>query len=319
MNASAPDGIYPLAGDPTVWAVVVCYNGGPLLRKCLESLLRSTLRVAVVVIDNGSTDGSIQLIQNEFPSVRLVLSPENLGFGRANNEGIQLALQRGAEHVFLLNQDAWVEPDALSHLVGLSRQRPELGIISPVHLNTDGSALDHGFANYLRADRCPGFISDLYVQRLKDYYTLPFVNAAAWLLTRQCLEKVGGFNPVFFMYGEDVDLCHRVRFHGLGIGVVPRAMIYHARGRAALVAGAPMSKGERTKQEAVDVAMLMDINHALARQLLTFVGQTVYGVLSLPVSRFGGFWAGKWNVLKKIPRLGQLRRVCKRPGGAFLR
>jgi GT2 family glycosyltransferase len=75
----------PLAGVPAVWAIIVCYNGGSLLRKCLESLLRSTTPVAVVVIDNGSTDGSIRLIQKEFPAIRLVLSPENLGFGRANN------------------------------------------------------------------------------------------------------------------------------------------------------------------------------------------------------------------------------------------
>jgi GT2 family glycosyltransferase len=310
----------PLAGVPAVWAIIVCYNGGSLLRKCLESLLRSTTPVAVVVIDNGSTDGSIRLIQKEFPAIRLVLSPENLGFGRANNAGIQLALQGGAEHVFLLNQDAWVEPETLSHLIGLSRQHPDLGILSPVHLNADGSALDYGFANYLRADRCPGFISDLYVRHLQDYYILPFVNAAAWLLPRHSLEKVGGFNPVFFMYGEDMDLCHRVRFHGLRIGVVPRAVIYHARGRAAApVAGAPMSKGERIKQEAVDMALLLNINQALARQLLTFAGQTVYSILSLPISRFAGFWAGKWNVVKKIPRLGGLRRVCKRSGGAFLR
>ncbi len=310
----------PLAGVPALWVVVVCYNGGPLLRKCLESLLRSTTPVAVVVVDNGSTDGSIGLIQQVFPAVRLVLSPENLGFGRANNEGIRMALQGGAEHVFLLNQDAWVEPETLSHLVGLSRQHPELGILSPVHLNADGSALDHGFANYLRADRCPGFISDLYVHRLRDHYTLPFVNAAAWLLPRHCLEKVGGFNPVFFMYGEDVDLCHRVRFHGLRIGIVPGTVIYHARGRVAdPVAGAPMSKGERIKQEAVDMALLLNINQALVRQLLTFAGQTVYGVLSLPISRFAGFWTGKWNVVKKIPRLGRLRQVCKRDGGAFLR
>ncbi len=302
-----------------LWAVVVCYNGGPLLRNCLESLLRSTTPATVVVVDNGSTDGSVELIQREFPAVRLVRSAENLGFGRANNDGIRLALHGGAEHVFLLNQDAWVEPDALTHLVALSRRHPELGIVSPVHLNADGSALDHGFANYLRADRCPGFISDLYVRRLRDHYPLPFVNAAAWLLPRHCLEKAGGFNPVFFMYGEDVDLCHRVRFHGFRIGVVPAAVIYHARGRAAApAAGTPMSKSERTKQEAVDLALLTDINHSLARQLLTFAGQTLYGVLNLPGGRLAGFWAGKWNVVKRIPRLGRLRRRCKRPAGAFL-
>jgi glycosyltransferase involved in cell wall biosynthesis len=301
-----------------VWVVVVCYNGGDWLRKCLESLQASSLPVRVVVLDNGSEDGSIQLIETRFPEVTLIRNPENVGFGRANNEGIRLAFKGGAEYVFLLNQDAWVEPDTLQQLTEQSRLHPEYGLLSPAHLNADGTTLDHGFANYVRADRCPGFISDAYLRQLKPIYSLPFVNAAAWLLTRACLEKTGGFNPMFFMYGEDLDYSQRVLFHRLRIGIVPGARIFHARSNA-LPATAPRpARWEGLKQQSNDLAALNNINRSIAIQFGSFAAQTVYALVSHPVRLFPAILLSKWNVLKRLPEVMSSRRQGRKPGPTFI-
>ncbi len=301
-----------------VWVVVVCYNGGDWLRKCMESLKTSILPVRVVVLDNGSADGSIQLIETRFPEVTLIRNPDNVGFGRANNEGIRLALKGGADYVFLLNQDAWVEPDTLQQLVEQSQLHPEYGLFSPAHLNADGNALDHGFANYVRADRCPGFISDAYLQQLKSIYPLPFVNAAAWLLTRACLEKTGGFNPMFFMYGEDLDYTQRVLFHRLQIGIVPRARIFHARSNAVPATAPRPSPWESLKQQSNDLAALININRSIAIQFASFAAQTIYALASHPVKLFPAILLSKWNVLKKLPEVLSSRRQGRKAGPTFI-
>lgn len=213
-----------------VYTVVVTYNGMAWLDRCLGSLIASSAPVHVIVVDNGSTDGTVDHIRRAFPEVELIPTAENLGFGRANNVGLRLALDRGAPFVLLLNQDAWVQPDTLGLLVEASTAYPEYGVLSPMHLNGTGTALDGNFSSYIIPARCPGLYSDLVLGHPHDApYPVQFVNAAAWLITRHCLETVGGFNPSFPHYGEDKNYLHRAHFHGFKAGVLPTAWIYHDR------------------------------------------------------------------------------------------
>jgi GT2 family glycosyltransferase len=212
-----------------------------------------------------------------------------------------------------------VEPDTLQQLTEQSRLHPGYGLLSPAHLNADGSALDHGFANYVRADRCPGFISDAYLQKLKSVYSLPFVNAAAWLLTRACLEKTGGFNPMFFMYGEDLDYSQRVLFHRLRIGIVPGARIFHARSNAS--PATPQQRPahwESLKQQSNDLAALTNINRSLAIQFGSFAAQTIYALASHPVKLYPAILLSKWNVLKRLPEVLSSRRQGRKAGPTFI-
>jgi GT2 family glycosyltransferase len=136
----------------------------------------------------------------------------------------------GLHIFFLLNQDARVEPDTIEKLVTHQQKNVEYGVLNPIHLNGQGNALDFNFSNYVVPSKCPGLYSDFCLNSIKDIiYKADFVNAAAWLLSRDCIEKVGGFSPSFFQYGDDDNYIHRVHYFGFKVGVYPLSKIFHDR------------------------------------------------------------------------------------------
>ncbi len=210
------------------FVVIVTYNGVNWLKRCLASINFSLYNV--VIVDNESKDGTIGIIKTQYPEVILIENKINMGFGAANNIGIKKAYEQGADYVFLLNQDAWVEPDTIEKLIIAQQKEPEYGIVSPIHLNGKGDALDYNFSNYIIPPKCESLYSDLFLNKIKDaVYKVSFVNAAGWLLSKKCLETVGGFNPSFFHYGEDDNYIHRVHYHGLRVGVLPTTVLFHDR------------------------------------------------------------------------------------------
>lgn len=210
-----------------VYAVVVTYNGQEWLDRCLGSLSQSKLQVHILVVDNASIDGTPDYIEQHFPEIELVRSTKNLGFGRGNNIGLKKALAQGAEYVFLLNQDAWIEPDTLEKLIQVQKENPQYGILSPVHLEGSGDKLEYHFSTYVSPGYCRSFSSDAYLGQLKNLYETRFVNAACWLMDSEVLKVTGVFDPLFSHYGEDEDLVNRLKFFNFKIGVVPQAIVYH--------------------------------------------------------------------------------------------
>lgn len=209
-----------------IFAIIVTYNGIRWYDRCFGSLRNSDMSVETIVIDNASTDETVSYIKEHFPEVCLIESKENLGFAKANNIGIRKALDNGADYVFLLNQDAWVENDTLSKLVQTFEENENIGIVSPIHLKGDYSGLDIGFTKYMPAD----FVSDAYMSCLKKSYYVTSVNAAAWLIKAECIRKVGGFDTMLFVhYGEDDNYCQRMKYHGYKIAVCTKATICHDR------------------------------------------------------------------------------------------
>lgn len=202
-----------------VVVVIVVYNGAKWIKKCLESLEQSEYNNEVIIIDNCSSDDSLQII-SLFPKIFLIKNNENLGFGKANNLGIQKALNVGAEYVFLLNQDTWVFSKTISNLVIAAQASDEFGIISPMHYSGNENILDASFKIYW--DRKLKSISDQIDE-------VPFVNAAAWLLPKKIVEKVGFFETMFAHYGEDRNYSDRILYHKYKTVIVKNAMICHDR------------------------------------------------------------------------------------------
>ena len=202
-----------------ITVVIVTFNGGKWLNKMLQSLIKSSIELEIIVVDNASTDDSVAIIK-KFTQVQLIISEVNLGFGKANNIGIKRALTQQSDWVFLLNQDTWVFEKSIETLVNYALKHPELGIVSPLHLCANEHDLDENFGIYLRQKK---HIAN------SELIEVPFVNAAAWLISKQCFEKVGLFEPIFNHYGEDRNFCDRLKFHGFKIGVVETVAIVHDR------------------------------------------------------------------------------------------
>lgn len=215
-----------------VLVVIVTYNAVNWADKCFRSLRESSVPVSVIVIDNGSSDGTQDFIKKSYPEIELYQNSENQGFGKANNIGLQKALNEGYDFVYLLNQDAWIYPDTIEKLISVYKSNSEYGVLSPMQMEANMHYLDNNFAfNVLGNSNniSSSLISDMFTKNLKDVYSVNFVMAAHWLITRECLLKVGGFSPTFYHYGEDDNFLNRVRYWNLKVGIVPSAVAVHDR------------------------------------------------------------------------------------------
>ncbi len=212
--------------------IIVTYNAMQWAKRCFDSLLASSVKCDVYVVDNGSTDRTQDYIQKEYPDVMFSQSEENLGFGRANNKGLDYAIQNDYKYVYLLNQDAWVLPDTFERLIKVSCNHSEYGILSPMQLQANMEHFDNNFRitilGYSQSST-PSLVEDLYFQRGGDIYEVDKVMAAHWLLTRECVLTVGGFSPSFPHYGEDDNFIHRAHYWKMKVGVVPSAKAVHDR------------------------------------------------------------------------------------------
>lgn len=198
------------------------------ISKCLSSLEKSDYPTDVLVIDNDSSDDTVAFVESNFPKVELIKSQRNLGFGAANNIGLEKCIQEGYSFAFLLNQDAFVFSNTLGDLVRSLQDVENEGIISPIHLDSTKNNLEEKFSNFIRPSECPDFYSDCTLNNtLRNLYECNFVNAAVWLIPKILIEKVGGFSPFFFHYGEDSDYCNRSRYHGFKIYIKPTSFAVH--------------------------------------------------------------------------------------------
>ena len=211
--------------------IIVTYNAMQWAERCFDSLRKSTLRPDVFVVDNGSTDGTQDFIRKKYPQVIFNQSSENLGFGKANNMGIQYALDYNYDYIYLLNQDAWVMPDTFEYLISISKLHPEYGILSPFQMNEGMIQIDAYFIERTLSWKSnPNIFNDIYNNHYNDVYPVEWVMASHWFMTRECVLTVGGFSPSFPHYGEDDNYVDRLNYWGFKVGVVPQLRVVHDRG-----------------------------------------------------------------------------------------
>lgn len=210
--------------------IIVTYNAMKWIDKCISSVLTSTIRGNLVVVDNCSTDGTVEHIKQKYPDVMIFSNTQNLGFGKANNIGMQYALNNHCDYIYLLNQDAWVRSDTFEALIRISNENPEYGILSPIQITGSEQQLDQNFSRCCSHPSCKMLINDfLLKKKIKAVYDTDFVMAAHWLITKKCLNTVGGFNPSFSHYGEDDNYIHRAYWYGIKTGICPQIYGIHDR------------------------------------------------------------------------------------------
>ena len=210
-----------------IFAVIVTYNAMQWIDKCLQCLRESTVPLVPVLIDNCSNDGTREYVPIHYPEVVWFPQAKNLGFGQGNNVGIRYALHENADYVLLLNQDAFLEKNALQNLLDAD---DGMSVLSPLHFSGNGVRLDISFKSYLyRADKIM-LLDDLLVKSsMSEKYPVPSVPAACWFIPKIVLQKIGGFNPIFFHYCEDGNYAHRLEYHKVRFFIVPKASMCHDR------------------------------------------------------------------------------------------
>lgn len=208
--------------------IIVTYNAMPWANQCFEPLKTLPINAKVYVIDNGSTDGTIEHIKDHYKNFVLKESSTNLGFGKANNLGFELGLKDHCTHFLLLNQDAQITWDNVFKIAELQNNNLEYGIISPVQLYNETNVDFLHLKSLMK--KSYAYFNDLVCENnLKALYEISYTNAAIWMISKACLEKVGGFDPIFPHYGEDNDYSNRVNFFNLKVGLAARVKAYHLR------------------------------------------------------------------------------------------
>jgi GT2 family glycosyltransferase len=213
-----------------VVSIVVNWNLKEETSRCLNSLQNSTLAHRIILIDNGSNDGSVQEISTRFPSVEIIQLEHNIGFGSACNLGIQYALQdQNHKFVFLINNDAYIHPTTIETLIEVSKEYSKVGIFGPIIY--DQNTPSHIW--YAGAKSRPGILSAYEIHRgevdhgqFRNEY-VDYVFGAAMFIRRSVFERVGLFDDRFFLYLEDLDFCIRAKDVGYSIMFVPKAKVWH--------------------------------------------------------------------------------------------
>ena len=219
----------------SAWVVIPTYQGREEILACLASLHRSDCPPRrVVVVDNASTDGTADEVVRCHPEVEVLRQGRNLGFGGGCNEGIERALAGGADYILLLNQDTRVAPDAIRRLVSFMENRPAAALVGPrtrsLHPLPDGRPrlLYAGSWRTLLPlrQRVPG-IERPDGEEEGEPRRVDYVWGHAMMLRARALHQVGPFDPRFFMYFEDLDLCRRMAAAGGEIWCLPGALVWH--------------------------------------------------------------------------------------------
>ncbi len=241
-------------------ALIVNHNGERYLDRCLSSLgpaardpqAGAVEHLEIVLADNGSRDGSVALVRQSYPGVRVVEIGENLGFGVANNRAAEVAK---GDALLLLNNDAWLADGCLDGLVGRLVEEDELGLVAPQLRYPDGGLQTSwspevslmGEAARLLTNRFEGspFNHGPLSRGLQRLGTGGWFTAACVLLRRRAFDQVGGFDPSFFLYFEDADLCRRLRQAGWKLAQEDSVVAFHEKSGSSAGGGEAARQGAR--------------------------------------------------------------------------
>ncbi len=236
--------------------IIVGWNVRELLRNCLWSVVSGQWldgkslptnhcppSTEIIVVDNASADGTVEMLRTEFPGVRVLANSENVGFTRGNNQALAVAQGR---YLFLLNPDTELRPDTLQTLRDYAETHPHAGIIGPRLFYGDGTpqssrrrfpALATAFLESTKLQQWfprNRVLSRYYMLDTRDDATqeVDWINGAAMFVRREVYAQIGGLDEAFFMYSEELDWCYRAKKAGWQIVYLPTAQVTHLEGKS---------------------------------------------------------------------------------------
>lgn len=243
-----------MSSSPFVYALTLNWNGEVYFKDfCRGIMALDYPNYRIVLIDNASSDGSVRFVREHFPSIEIIENATNVGYAAGFNVGIKQGLEAGADYFFILNNDTVVPNDTLKNLVEVAVTDPNIGFVSgKVYFNENRKQ----FQTVGKVDRLwnptiinvgQNQIDEGQFEEQRDY---DFLDDVFWLVNRDVFEKVHGYDPNFFMYWSEADLCARARRQGFRLVFTPSAKIYHM-GSLSTGGGDSPQKGYHLRRNAV--------------------------------------------------------------------
>ncbi len=286
--------------NPLVSIIIPHWNHREVLVECLESLHRTTYHpFEIIVVDNHSTDDSVEYIKTQFPEVRLLENQENRGFAGGCNDGAEIAK---GKYLLILNNDTTQEPEWLDHLVNFLESHPSIGIAQPKLINaTDPSFFDYsgaagGFMDRYGFPFARGRLFESIEKDERQYETpiqIFWASGTACLLRREVYEQIGLFDEVFFAHMEEIDMNWRAQLAGWDIAVVPSAVVYHHSGFT-LPPDSPFKKYLNHRNS---ILMLIS-NYRLFRSIIRGIQRGLLDFMALVFALAGRDWARIGAIIK---------------------
>jgi len=226
--------------------IIVNYNVKDFLENALISIKKAIadIKAEIFVVDNASEDGSVEMVRQKFPDVKLIVNDKNLGFARANNQALKLAK---GKYILLINPDTIVQEDTFKVLISFLESHPECGMVGCKILNPDGTlqlACRRSFPTpWVAFTKMAGLSALFPKSKIFARYNLTYldpdeitevdaVSGSFMMIRREVYEQVGGLDEDFFMYGEDIDWCYKIKKAGWKIYYVPLTQIIHFKGES---------------------------------------------------------------------------------------
>ncbi len=258
-----------LIAAPKVVVVVLNWNGRADTAECLESLkLVKYPNLEVIVVDNGSTDGSVEVFRKDYPTIDIIETGRNLGYSGGNNAGIHRALDRGADFTLILNNDAVVSPSLIEDLTAAAGANPEIGVCGPTVYDYGTEARVQATGGMIDWNRGqlrgmpPGGPEPSSAGRTID---VDIVHGCCLLVRKEVVKAIGGFDQGFFSHWDEIDYCVRAKRAGFRVVWAENSKVWHKKGAArAKVSGFSEYFNSRNR-------ILFMRKHASRSQLFRFV------------------------------------------------
>jgi GT2 family glycosyltransferase len=235
--------------------VILNYRSPKLVVQCVESILKSTINddYEIIIVDNHSEDSSKSIIQHEYPDIEFISNTQNEGYGRGNNLGVQFSK---GKYVLILNSDVVVATNTIQTCLTHIKEHKQIGILSCAILNSDGTPQNYTstIANYRKLLDDNLFVDYFFP---KKKYVQEALMGSFLMFDRNVFTELGGFDPDFFMYSEEIELCHRFKKNDYIIKELDSVSVYHMNG------GSTNDRTWANRQSNLSLALLFYKVHGL--------------------------------------------------------
>lgn len=301
--------------QPLISVVIVNWNGSFFIQKCIQSVIDQNRQdIEIIIVDNASTDNSIQIISAEFPTVHIIRNTINTGFAHGCNQG--LASAQGC-YILFLNTDAWLDQNFFQPLIEKFEQSPNIAAITPRVLRADNPELLDSCGSFWSMTTWLYHIGYSKPAKYSKYNKAKYffaLKGAVFMVKRESIRKVGAFDNSFWCYYEETDLCHRFWIAGFSCLYYPGSQAYHIGGASAAQAPNALFHFHNFKnqlQSFVKNFSLRTLLYVLPTHIILMIGISIIWTLQGKLRHAASIYQAIGWTLYHLPEIVQKRRATQ--------